>query len=89
MKRRMAGRVSLDPSDDGAEPASSGSLWSQGAILADFLGTLSGSDHTVLLLYMEGLSHREIADVTGLGVSAVGVRVHRMKRSFTERYVER
>jgi RNA polymerase sigma-70 factor, ECF subfamily len=65
-----------------------GSSRSEAAILSDFLETLSGPDHSVILLYMEGLSYREIADVTGLGVSAVGVRLHRMKQAFTQRYVE-
>ena len=61
---------------------------SEKAILQDFLGTLSGPDHTVILLYMEGLSYQEIAEVTGLSVSLVGVRLHRMKQAFTDRYVE-
>ena len=54
----------------------------------DFLGTLGGPDYSILLLYMEGLSYEEIADVTGLTESAVGVRIHRMKKTFTERYIE-
>jgi DNA-directed RNA polymerase specialized sigma24 family protein len=37
---------------------------------------------------MEGLSYQQIADVTGLSVSLVGVRIHRMKQAFTDRYVE-
>jgi DNA-directed RNA polymerase specialized sigma24 family protein len=37
---------------------------------------------------MEGLKYEEIADVTGLSQSAVGVRIHRMKEMFTERYLE-
>ena len=36
---------------------------------------------------MEGLSYEEIADVTGLTESVVGVRIHRMKKAFTERYI--
>ena len=52
-----------------------------------FLDSLSGPSRTVLVLYMEGLTHEEIASVTGLSSSAVGVRIHRMKKSFTERYV--
>jgi DNA-directed RNA polymerase specialized sigma24 family protein len=38
--------------------------------------------------YAEGLSYQQIADVTGLSVSLVGVRIHRMKQAFTDRYVE-
>ena len=87
--KHRIGHVPLDPSRNGLEPRSQGSPRSERAILEDFLGTLSGPDHSVLVLYMEGLPYQEIADVTGLSVSAVGVRIHRMKQAFTERYVER
>lgn len=87
-KRHTTGRVAFDPAGEGVQPVSQGSPRSQAAILSDFLGTLRGPNHSVLVLYMEGLSYREIADVTGLSVSAVGVRLHRMKQAFTERYLE-
>jgi RNA polymerase sigma-70 factor (ECF subfamily) len=92
-KRRTSkhrfGHVAFDPSRNGVEPSSNGSPRSERAILEEFLGSLGGPDHTVLVLYMEGLPYQEIADVTGLSVSAVGVRIHRMKQAFTDRYVER
>lgn len=86
-RRDAAAAASLDL---GPERRSAGAVRgdAEAEILADFLGTLRGPDRSVLLLYMEGLSYREIADVTGLGESAVGVRIHRMKRAFTARYVE-
>ena len=91
-KRRTSkhriGHVELDLSRNGSEPKSHGSPRSEQAILMDFLGTLGGPDYSILLLYMEGLSYGEIADVTGLTESAVGVRIHRMKKTFTERYIE-
>lgn len=86
--RRVSDGVPLEASANGQGPASRGAPRSESAILADFLGTLRGPDHTVILLYMEGLSYQEISDVTGLSVSLVGVRLHRMKQAFTERYVE-
>ena len=52
-------------------------------------GSRTTSARTILVLYMEGLTHEEIAGVTGLSQSAVGVRIHRMKKVFVERYVER
>lgn len=90
-KRRAThriGHVELDLSRNGSEPRSHGSPRSEQAILMDFLRTLGGPDYSILLLYMEGLSYGEIAVVTGLTESAVGVRIHRMKKSFTERYIE-
>lgn len=88
-KRRSAGRVAFDASKNGREPSSAGGPRSESAILEDFMGALGGADRSVLILYMEGLSYRDIAEVTGLGESAVGVRIHRMKQVFTDRYVER
>lgn len=60
----------------------------QATILEEFLGSLATPDRSVLLLYMEGLSHREIADVTGAASGAVAVRLHRIKQTYTKRYVE-
>ena len=87
--KHAAWRAASEPLTDEVLSASQDSQRSQAAILTDFLATLGGPDRSVLLLYMEGLSYQEIADVTGLSVSAVGVRLHRMKQIFTERFVER
>jgi RNA polymerase sigma-70 factor (ECF subfamily) len=65
-----------------------GSAQSQKQILSDFLDLLGGPDRWVLFLYMEGLKYEEIADITGLSQSAVGVRIHRLKDLFTQRYLE-
>ena len=78
-----------EPLTDRVPAASQGSQRSQAAILTAFLRTLGGPDRSVLVLYMEGLSYEEIADVTGLSVNAVGMRLHRVKQTFTERFVER
>ena len=88
-KKHSVGRVAFDPAGESAGRMSHASARSEAAILTDFLGTLGGPDRSVLLLYMEGLSYKEISDVTGLSVSAVGVRLHRMKQAFTEQFVER
>lgn len=83
--RRAAGRARVVQA---RAPTRGSDARPQAAILSEFLATLSGPDHAVLLLHMEGLSYQGIADVTGLSTSAVGVRIHRIKRSFTERYLE-
>lgn len=89
VQRHGKGQVPLGPALERDGAGGQGSARSEAAILRDFLQTLRGPDHTVILLYMEGLTYQEIADVTGLGVSLVGVRIHRMKVAFTDRYVER
>lgn len=40
---------------------------------------LSHDDRSVILLYLEGLSASDIADVTGLSKGNVGVKIHRVK----------
>jgi RNA polymerase sigma-70 factor (ECF subfamily) len=92
-KRRTSkhriGHVELDPARNGSELRSEDLPGSERAILTDFLGTLGGPDYSTLLLYMEGLSYHEIAGVMGLSESAVGARIHRIKKAFTERYLGR
>ncbi|MGC4071191.1 MAG: sigma-70 family RNA polymerase sigma factor [Nibricoccus sp.] len=41
---------------------------------------LPAVDRSVILLSLDGLSYAEIADVTGLSESNVGVRIHRIKQ---------
>lgn len=61
---------------------------SETAILEEFLGGLRSSERSLLLLYMEGLSYQEIADITGASPGSLGIRIHRIKKSFKERYLE-
>ena len=86
--RRASRRATSEPLAHGVPAASQGSQRSQAAMLTDFLSMLGVPDRAVLLLYMEGLSYDAIADVTGLSVDAVRMRLHRMKQTFTERFVE-
>jgi RNA polymerase sigma-70 factor (ECF subfamily) len=57
-------------------------------ILERFLHDLGEVDRSVLLLYLDGLPQAEISEVTGLSAGAVGVRIHRMKRSFKQKFME-
>jgi RNA polymerase sigma-70 factor (ECF subfamily) len=47
--------------------------------LAALVRALRPADAQIILLYLEGLEHAEIADVTGLSRENVAVRVHRIK----------
>jgi RNA polymerase sigma-70 factor (ECF subfamily) len=55
-------------------------------ILEEFLRSLGKIDRAVFLLYLEDLSYREISEVSGLTESHVGVRICRLKKTFTQRY---
>jgi len=57
-------------------------------LLYEFLQSLSEVNRSVLLMYLEGLSHAEIAEVLGSKTNAVAVRLNRLKRAFENRYVE-
>jgi RNA polymerase sigma-70 factor (ECF subfamily) len=56
-------------------------------VLQEFLHALEPVDRAILLLYLEDASYADIADITGLSESHVGVRLHRIKRAFTDRYI--
>lgn len=49
-------------------------------LLQRFLRSLSDADRALLLLYMDEISGKEIAEITGLSEGAVRVRVHRIKQ---------
>ncbi len=57
------------------------------AILEDFIRTLTGMDKVVFLLYLEDLSYREMAEITGLTESHIGVKINRVKQRFVDRYL--
>ena len=38
-------------------------------------------------MYLDDLSYQEMAEVTGLSVSCVGVKIHRAKQAFIDQYV--
>ena len=56
-------------------------------ILDEFLASLTKTDRALLLLYLEDLSYREMADVLGISESYVGVKLNRLKQAFVERYI--
>lgn len=50
------------------------------SILFAAIGTLNSVNKAIILLYLEDLSYEEIADITGLSKSNVGVRLVRIKK---------
>jgi RNA polymerase sigma-70 factor (ECF subfamily) len=69
--------------------ATAGGPHGEDAILEDFLTSLNEIDRSILILYLDGLTYERISEVTGLGESAVGVRLHRIKAAYVARYLER
>jgi RNA polymerase sigma-70 factor, ECF subfamily len=73
---------------DGAEqPSATSGPRDELAILDEFVSGLGSTDKALFVLYLEDLTYRQIAEVTGLSESHVGVKLHRLKRAFIERYL--
>lgn len=49
------------------------------AELRELMERMSEADRALLLLHLEGHSHREIGEILGFGESNVGTRLHRIK----------
>lgn len=60
----------------------------QAQLLEEFLQSLSELDASILMMYLDGLSGQSMAEVLGLKVNAIQVRVSRIKSAFEDRYVE-
>ncbi len=48
------------------------------------IGQLNGLDKALVLLYLEDKSYQEMAEISGLSVSNVGVRLNRIKQKLSE-----
>ena len=57
-------------------------------VLDDFLAMLDPLQRSMLLLDLEGLPREQVADVLGLSVNAVAVRMTRLRRLFEQRFLE-
>ena len=59
----------------------------QAEILNAFMNTLSDIDASILMMYLDGLTSEDIADVVGISANAVRVRVKRIKGTFEKQYI--
>ena len=58
------------------------------AALHRAIATLSDQDRLIITLLLEGLSYREIAEITGITVNYVGVKINRIKQAIEQRMTE-
>jgi RNA polymerase sigma-70 factor (ECF subfamily) len=54
------------------------------AALHRAIGSLGDQDRLIVTLLLEGLSYKEIADITGLTVNYVGVKISRIKQALEQ-----
>jgi RNA polymerase sigma-70 factor (ECF subfamily) len=70
-------------------PGDRGSEGDVERVLERFLASLSDADRAVLLLYLDGLSNAEAAEVIGVSEGAYRTRLHRVRRHFEEIHCEK
>lgn len=58
-------------------------------VLQEFMAALGEVDRAVMLLYLEGLSHEQMAELLGRSAGAIGVRISRLKAVFKQRWLGR
>ena len=58
-------------------------------MLFEAIATLPSLNKAIILLYLEDLSYDEIADITGLSKSNVGVRLVRIKKDLETEMIKR
>jgi RNA polymerase sigma factor (sigma-70 family) len=58
------------------------------ALLRTFIDDLEALPKALMLLYLEGYSHREIAQTLGISESNVGTKINRLKAALRERFEE-
>jgi RNA polymerase sigma-70 factor (ECF subfamily) len=52
------------------------------------IAVLPDQDRLIITLLLEGLSYKEIAEITGLTVNYVGVKISRIKQALEQRMQE-
>ena len=88
-RNRRRRPVEVQPAAEAAaHPTSAGDSRRQDAILEEFLELLGETDRSLLILYLEGLRYEQMSEVTGLSLSGVGVRLHRIKSAYRRRFLE-
>jgi RNA polymerase sigma-70 factor (ECF subfamily) len=56
--------------------------------LSDFINQLDDLNKEILVLYLDNLSYKEIAEIVGITESNVGTKINRIKNKLQENYVK-
>jgi RNA polymerase sigma-70 factor (ECF subfamily) len=67
------------------EPSSETDLNPQIELLNDCIAELDEYSKAIILLYLDGYKHEEIAEITGISKSNVGTRISRIKEQLREK----
>ncbi|RHW78059.1 RNA polymerase sigma factor [Colwellia sp. RSH04] len=84
LKNKDVKRFSLHQVIDNSEPAQD---HCQAEILNNFMNQLSDIEASILMMYLDGLSSEECAEVVGISANAVRSRIKRIKIEFENQYI--
>ncbi len=59
----------------------------QAEILNNFMNQLTDTDASILMMYLDGLSSNDCAEVVGISANAVRARIKRIKIEFEHNYI--
>jgi RNA polymerase sigma-70 factor (ECF subfamily) len=77
-------QLALEVAGDDASPAESQANREAVERLYQAVRALAPADRALVLLYLDGISYAEMAEVIGISESNVGVRLNRVKKSLAE-----
>ena len=60
----------------------------QAEILSEFMDSLADVDSSIMMMYLDGLNGQEMSSILGMKLNAVQVRINRLKKMFSDRYLE-
>lgn len=55
-------------------------------LLQYFISALPEKERIIIILYLENLSYEEIAEVTGISINYIGVKINRIKKLLTKKF---
>ena len=55
-------------------------------LLQQFISELLEKERIIIILYLENLSYEEIAEVTGMTINYIGVKINRIKKLLTKKF---
>ena len=88
-RRNAPGWASLDDieiADAAPSPFDAAESGQAMALILSIVARLDPPDRQILLLYLEGVTGAEIADVTGVSPDVAAARIHRFKTMLTRRF---
>jgi len=57
-------------------------------LLYNCIHSLNDKDKSIIMLYLEGLSYKEMEDILGMNQNTLGVRVNRIKKNIKNQFIK-